>query len=205
MWLPSRTAGGSIERHGSSAKAQRGANTQPGGNGPRRRQKPWDRLQRPVAFAPPGRQAAQQARRVGMDGAAKHGLGRALLHQRAGVEHAHPVAHAADDIDVVADEQQRRALLPAQRRDQRQDVPPPRSHPARWSARPAPAAPGSWPGPSRSPRAAASRRRAHADRRPSPGRPGRCAPGPASRPPHAALPGHGCPAPRTPPASAARW
>ena len=53
-----------------------------------------------------------------MPGIVEDLAGRPFLHQRPGVEHAHPVAHAGDDRKVVADEQDGCRKLAAQAGDQ---------------------------------------------------------------------------------------
>ena len=84
-----------------------------------RRQEAGDGVQAAVVLAPTApRDAAQKADRVRVAGLVEHLLGRPLLHQLAGVQHAHPVAHLGDHAQVVADEEQRRGQLLAQRRDQ---------------------------------------------------------------------------------------
>ena len=54
----------------------------------------------------------------GWRGSVEHLARRSLLDQLAGVQHADAVAHLRDHAEVVADEQQRRVELGAQRRDQ---------------------------------------------------------------------------------------
>ena len=64
------------------------------------------------------RQAAQEPDRVRVARVVEHRLDRPLLDEPPGVEHADAVAHLRDDLEVVADEQDRRAELRAQRRDE---------------------------------------------------------------------------------------
>ena len=76
------------------------------------RQEARDRVEPPVVLALPAlRDAADQPDGVGMPRLAQDLLRRALLDQRAGVQHAHAVAHAGDHAEVVGDEEHRGAEL----------------------------------------------------------------------------------------------
>ena len=87
------------------------------------RQEPRDRVE-PAVVLPDAAAgyAAQQADRVRMARILQHGADGALLHQAAGVEDAHAVAHLRDHTEVVADEQHRRMELRLQRRDEIEDI-----------------------------------------------------------------------------------
>ena len=80
------------------------------------RQRAGDREQRPIRLAHAvARQALQQADRVRVLRRLEHLDGVALLDDLAGVHHPDPVAHRADDAEVVGDQQDRRVGLAAQR------------------------------------------------------------------------------------------
>ena len=87
--------------------------------GPELRQEARDGVQPLLVLADAAaRQAAQQADRVGMARVVEDVVDGALLDEAAGVEHAHAVAHLGDHVEVVADEEDARAELLAQLRDE---------------------------------------------------------------------------------------
>ena len=92
--------------------AARQAGTEPG-------EEPRDRVQRglvlPQAAA---RDAAEKADRVGVPRVTEDLLGGPLFDEPAGIEHADALAHLRDDREVVADEEDARPELLAQRRDE---------------------------------------------------------------------------------------
>ena len=74
-----------------------------------------DRVQRPLGLAHTvAGQALQQPDRVRVLRLLEHLDGVALLDDLAGVHHADPIAHGADDAEVVGDQQDRRVRLGAQ-------------------------------------------------------------------------------------------
>ena len=78
-----------------------------------------DRGQRTLVLArTQPREAAEQAGRVGMARVREHRAGRSLLDEPPRVEDADALADPRDDVEVVRDEQDGRAELGAQRRDQ---------------------------------------------------------------------------------------
>ena len=116
---PSGKRSGSCSRQTSLASPQRGSKTQPGRLGTEPGEEPRDRVQRglvlPQAAA---RDAAEKADRVGVPRVAEDLLGGPLFDEPAGIEHADALAHLRDDREVVADEQDARPELLAQRRDE---------------------------------------------------------------------------------------
>ena len=91
--------------------------------GAQRRQRSRDRVQPVGVLAhPQPRHAAKQCQRVGVPRVLEQLMRRPLLDQPARVQHAHPLADAGDDPQVVADEQDRRVELGAQLLDQVQHL-----------------------------------------------------------------------------------
>ena len=112
------------------------------------RQEAGDRVQPLLVLAhAAARQAAQQADRVGVARVVEDVVDRALLDEPPRVEHADAVAHLRDHVEVVADEQDARAELLAQRGDEVEHLGLDRGVEARSSARRGSAASGPWPAP----------------------------------------------------------
>ena len=116
---PSGKRSGSCSRQTSLASPQRGSKTQPGRLGTEPGEEARDRVQRglvlPQAAA---RDAAEKADGVGVPRVAEDLLGGPLFDEPAGIEHADALAHLRDDREVVADEEDARPELLAQRRDE---------------------------------------------------------------------------------------
>ena len=105
---------------------------------------------------------------------------RSCLHHHAVLHHADAVGVAADDAQIMRDQQQRQPAAGLQPRQQPPGSAPGSSRPAPSSVRRRSAAPGRWRAPWRSSRAGAVRRRAGAETRPAGGRRRRSRPGRAA-------------------------